>query len=213
MVRKTAMGAAYEMNSGSAGSGLARAPQIAPRRGSRALLRAVESHDHSTAQHSYDVLDLARRVARALELPERLVSEVEQVALLHDVGKLVVPHSVLSKPGPLTEAEWEVMEGHAAAGADAVRQVSDLAHLAPAVRASHERWDGTGYPDGLAGEAIPIASRITFVCDAYDAMTSDRAYRRALSQAEAVAEVRAGAGTQFCPRAVGALCAVLRVPA
>ncbi len=179
------------------------------RRESRALLRAVETHDRRTARHSYGVLGVARRVARALGLPAAKVAEVEQVALLHDVGKLAIPHAILSKAGPLGEDEWEIMRGHSAAGADAVAQVSELAHLAPAVRASHERWDGTGYPDGLTAEEIPIASRITFVCDAYDAMTSDRPYRQALSTEEAVAELRAGSGTQFCPRAVAALCAVL----
>ncbi len=180
-------------------------------RESRALLRAVETHDRRTVRHSYEVLDLARRVARALGLPPAMVAEVEQVALLHDVGKLVIPHAILAKAGPLQEEEWAVMREHSAAGADAVAQVFELAHLAPAVRASHERWDGTGYPDGLAAEDIPIASRVTFVCDAYDAMISDRPYRGALSQDEAVAELRAGSGTQFCPRAVIAVCAVLRV--
>ncbi len=181
-----------------------------PGRGeTQALLRAVETHDRCTARHSYDVLGLARCVARALGQPAAKVAEVEQVALLHDVGKLAIPHTILSKAGPLSEEEWGVMRGHAAAGADAVAQASELAHLAPAVRASHERWDGTGYPDGLAGTDIPITSRITFVCDAYDAMTSDRPYRAALSKDGAVAELRGGSGTQFCPRAVAALCAVL----
>lgn len=184
----------------------------APVRGEgRALLHAVETHDRCTARHSYDVLGLARRVAAVLGLPGGVVAEVEQVALLHDVGKLMIPHVILCKSGALHGEEWEIMREHSAAGADALAQVSELAHLAPAVRASHERWDGTGYPHGLAGAEIPIASRITFVCDAYDAMTSDRPYRRALSKHEAVAEVRAGSGTQFCPRAVTALLAVLRV--
>lgn len=180
------------------------------RRESRTLLRSVGTHDRPTARHSYEVLGLARCVAQALGLPEAMVAEVEQVALLHDVGKLVIPHAILSKPGPLGAEEWEIMREHSAAGADAVAQVYELAHLAPAVRASHERWDGTGYPDGLAGTDIPIASRITAVCDAYDAMTSDRPYRLALSKPNAVAEVRAGSGTQFCPRAAAALCAMLR---
>ena len=192
--------------------GLAPAPAAPPpaRRGSRALLRAVEDHDRTTARHSYDVLDLARRVARTLGLAPAAVSEVEHVALLHDVGKLTVPHAVLSKAGSLNDAEWAIMRGHSAAGANAVAQVCELAHLAPAVRASHERWDGAGYPDGLARREIPIASRITFVCDAYDAMRSDRPYRAALSKPAAVVELRAGSGRQFWPRAVGALCSVLR---
>jgi HD-GYP domain-containing protein (c-di-GMP phosphodiesterase class II) len=174
-------------------------------RGGRALLRAIESHDQLTARHSYVVLDLARRVGRRLGLPRGHVAEVEQVALLHDVGKLSVPHAILCKPGPLDDEEWAAMRSHPAIGAAAVAEVPELAHLAPAVRASHERWDGSGYPDGLAGYDIPIASRITFVCDAYDAMTSDRTYRAARSQLVAQAELLGGAGTQFCPHCANAL--------
>jgi len=171
----------------------------------RALLRAIESHDRPTARHSYIVLDLARRVARRLDLPRGHVAEVEQVALLHDLGKLAIPHAILSKLGPLDDEEWAAMRSHPAIGADAVAEVRELAHLAPAVRASHERWDGSGYPDGLAGYDIPIASRITSVCDAYDAMTSDRPYRAARSQLVALTELLGGAGTQFCPRCASAL--------
>ena len=195
----------------SALDGPAPAP-VAPspaRRGSRALLRAVRNHDESTARHSYQVLALARRVAVELDLSASMVAEVEHVALLHDVGKLAVPPAVLSKPAPLDPAQWAIMREHPGVGADAVAQVSELAHLAPAVRATHECWDGTGYPDGLAGEEIPITSRITFASDAYDAMRSHRPYRAALSEHRAVDELRAGSGTQFCPRAVTGLCAVL----
>jgi HD-GYP domain-containing protein (c-di-GMP phosphodiesterase class II) len=171
----------------------------------RALLRAIETYDRPTARHSYLVLDLARRVGRRLGLPSAHVAEVEQVALLHDVGKFAIPHAILSKPGPLDDEGWVTMRSHPAIGAAAVAEVGELAHLAPAVRASHERWDGSGYPDGLAGYDIPIASRITFVCDAYDAMTSDRPYRAARSQLLALAELLGGAGTQFCPHCAGAL--------
>lgn len=203
---------AAELETTPAWDGLYVVPVEGPlaRHESRALLGAVEAHDRHTARHSYDVLWLARRVAEALELPGEAVAEVEQVALLHDVGKLSIPPAILSKSGPLDDDEWQTVRGHAAAGSEAVAQVAELAHLAPAVRASHERWDGTGYPDGLAGEEIPIASRITFVCDAYDAMTSDRPYRDALSESEAVAEVRAGSGTQFWGRAVSGLLTVVR---
>jgi two-component system, cell cycle response regulator len=171
----------------------------------RALLRAVESHDRPTARHCYVVLDLARRVARRLGLPSSHVAEVEQVGLLHDVGKVAIPHAILRKPGPLDDEEWAAMRSHAAIGGDAVAEISELAHLAAAVRASHERWDGSGYPDGLGGYDIPIASRITFVCDAYDAMTSDRPHRAARSQLVALAELRGNAGTQFCPHCASAL--------
>ena len=121
------------------------------------------------------------------------------------MGKLSIPHFILNKPGPLAENEWAVMRSHTTIGADAVAEAAELAHLAPAVRACHERWDGRGYPDGLAGEEIPLASRVTFVCDAYDAMTSDRPYRPARSKIVALSELRHGVGGQFCPRCATAL--------
>ena len=111
----------------------------------------------------------------------RRPTSVGQVALLHDIGKVGVPDAILRKPGGLTAPEWEVMREHPAIGAQIVSAIGSLSHLAPAVRAEHERWDGGGYPDGLAGEDVPLASRICFVCDAWHAMTSDRPYRRALS--------------------------------
>ena len=120
-----------------------------------------------------------------------------------------MPDAILRKPGGLTAPEWEVMREHPAIGAQIVSAIGSLSHLAPAVRAEHERWDGGGYPDGLAGEAVPLASRICFVCDAWHAMTSDRPYRRALSAEQARAELRRNAGTQFCPSTVAALERVL----
>ena len=122
------------------------------------------------------------------------------MAILHDVGKLAIPDAILHKPGPLDEAEWTVMRTHPIASEQLLAQVPSLHHLCAAVRAEHERWDGTGYPDGLAGRAIPLASRITLVCDAFHAMTSDRPYRAGMSVADAFAEIEAGSGTQFCPR-------------
>jgi len=173
--------------------------------GGRVILLAVEDHDPATVRHSHLVVELARRVAHRLDLSPGQIAEVEQVALLHDVGKLSIPHFILNKPGPLAENEWAVMRSHTTIGADAVAEAAELAHLAPAVRACHERWDGRGYPDGLAGEEIPLASRVTFVCDAYDAMTSDRPYRPARSKIVALSELRHGVGGQFCPRCATAL--------
>ena len=135
--------------------------------------------------------------------------QAAQVALLHDVGKLGVPEAILQKPGSLDEAEWLIMRSHSAMGERVVASVPSLAHLAPAIRAEHERWDGAGYPDGLAGTDIPLASRICLACDAWHAMTSDRPYRAALSEPEARAELQRHAGTQFCPRTVAALLAML----
>jgi HD-GYP domain-containing protein (c-di-GMP phosphodiesterase class II) len=151
------------------------------------------------------VVTLARAVARRLGLDEVQVSEVAHVALLHDLGKIAVPDAILRKPGPLTAHEQGLMRQHPVVGADIVASTPDLAHLAPAIRAEHERWDGAGYPDGLAGEDIPIASRITLVCDAFHAMTSHRPYRRAMSAEAARAEIRRASGTQFCPGAATAL--------
>ncbi|MET0817749.1 MAG: HD domain-containing phosphohydrolase, partial [Solirubrobacteraceae bacterium] len=175
----------------------------------QALLAALKAREHYTAQHSEAVVGIATAVAEELGLGEREVIEVAQVALLHDIGKLGVPDAILQKPGSLSEAEWRIMHAHPAMGERVVGSIPSLAHLAPAVRAEHERWDGRGYPDGLAGEAIPLASRICLACDAWHAMTSDRPYRDALGEGEARAELIRNAGTQFCPRTVDALLAVL----
>ena len=186
--------------------------ESAEQSGVQALLAAVEARDSYTGEHSRSVVDLSVRVAQELRLADRDVDHVERVALLHDVGKVAVPDSVLRKPGALTEGEYEQVKRHPVVGARIVGSVSELAHLAPAIRSGHERWDGRGYPDGLVGDEIPILSRITFVCDAYDAMVSDRPYREALGPKTAVTEVRRNAGTQFCPRAAGALLSVLNRP-
>ena len=182
---------------------------LASTSGLQALVAAVEARDTYTGEHSRGVVDLSVRVAHELGLRERFLEEVEQVALLHDVGKVGIPDRILQKAGPLTGAEMETVKRHPAVGARIVASVGELAHLAPAIRSGHERWDGAGYPDGLAGGEIPLVSRITFVCDAYDAMISDRPYRHALAPQAAVAEVRDGAGSQFCPAAANALISVL----
>jgi HD-GYP domain-containing protein (c-di-GMP phosphodiesterase class II) len=177
--------------------------------GLQALLAAIEARDTYTGEHSRCVVDLSVRVARRLQLGARDVEQVEQVALLHDVGKVAVSDAVLQKPGALTESEYAQVRCHPVVGARIVSSVTELAHLAPAIRSGHERWDGGGYPDGLRGEQIPMLSRITFVCDAYDAMVSDRPYRNALGPKTAVAEVRRNTGSQFCPKAADALLNVL----
>jgi putative nucleotidyltransferase with HDIG domain len=178
--------------------------------GLQALMAAIEARDSYTGEHSRSVVNLSVRVAHQLRLGSRDVEQVEQVALLHDVGKVAVPDAVLQKRGALTESEFDLVREHPVVGARIVSSVNDLAHLAPAIRSGHERWDGRGYPDGLSGDQIPMLSRITFVCDAYDAMVSDRPYRDALGPKTAVEEVRRNAGTQFCPRAAEALLGVLR---
>ena len=179
----------------------------------RALLAAIDARDAYTCAHSETVVALAVGVARRLALTPADLLDVEHVALLHDVGKLGVPDSVLLKPGALSEDEWALMREHTAIGERVVRAVGPLAHLAPAVRAEHEWWDGRGYPDGLAGAAIPLASRIVLACDALHAMTSDRPYRAAMPRAEALMELSACAGKQFDPRVVEALLEEMSAPA
>jgi HD-GYP domain-containing protein (c-di-GMP phosphodiesterase class II) len=181
-----------------------------------ALLRAVDERDHYTGQHSRCVVALSRDVASTLGMTPDEVDQVEQVALLHDVGKIAIPDRILLKPAALDQDEMEIVKRHPAIGAGIVSSIKELRHLAPAIRAGHERYDGRGYPDGLSGEKIPLASRITAVCDAYDAMISDRPYRRRLRKRQALDEVRRNAGTQFCPRAAVGLTIALggsRVPA
>jgi len=173
--------------------------------GVRALLAALDARDHYTGEHSEAVVQLAGAVAERLGLSSSHVAEVEQVALLHDIGKIGIADSILQKPGALSDDEWRAMHEHPAIGARIIGSIPSLAHLAPAVRAEHERWDGGGYPDGLAGRAIPLASRIILACDAYHAMTSDRPYRAAMAHDAAWGELARCSGTQFDPDVVVAL--------
>ena len=174
-----------------------------------ALLAALVARDGYTGDHSRALVGQAATVARRMGLSEEEAAEVEQVALLHDIGKIGVGDAILSKTGPLNEAEQQVMRMHPVIGEQIVASTGGLSHLAPAVRAEHERWDGGGYPDGLSGEEIPIASRIVLVCDAYHAMTSDRPYRKALGVQAALRELEKNAGSQFCPRTVEAFVGVV----
>jgi diguanylate cyclase (GGDEF)-like protein/putative nucleotidyltransferase with HDIG domain len=171
----------------------------------RSLAIALAARDGYTSDHSTFVHQLASAVCRRLGLDDHQTAEVEAAALLHDIGKIGVPDHVLNKRGPLDESEWIVMRDHPVIGERILRPLPELAAVATAIRHAHERWDGTGYPDGLAGEAIPLASRVVLACDAYNALVSDRPYRSALGVAEAKAELRRYAGTQFDPAVVAAL--------
>jgi putative methionine-R-sulfoxide reductase with GAF domain len=170
-----------------------------------ALTSTVEAKDDYTSAHGEDVAGMAARVASRMGLTGIEVRDVRYAAMLHDVGKIAVPSEILLKPAPLTDAEWVLMRGHAAVGGELVGRIGAFAHLAPAVRASHERWDGGGYPDGLAGEEIPLAARIIAACDTYDAIVTDRPYRPARTSSEALAELELVAGTQLDGRVVAAL--------
>jgi HD-GYP domain-containing protein (c-di-GMP phosphodiesterase class II) len=172
----------------------------------------VEADDSYTGIHSRDVVELTLRVADQLELSTRERRDAEFVALLHDVGKVRVPNSIINKPGPLTPEERTVMERHTIEGERLLHRVGGLlGEIGRVIRSCHEHWDGKGYPDGLAGDEIPLLARIVACCDAFNAMTSDRSYRKALPQHEAVAELRRGRGTQFDPRVVDALIETLAV--
>jgi HD-GYP domain-containing protein (c-di-GMP phosphodiesterase class II) len=170
-----------------------------------ALTSTVEAKDVYTACHGEDVAGLAERVASRMSLSSAQVRDVRYAAMLHDIGKVAVPSEILLKPGPLSEEEWVAMRRHSAAGGELVARINAFAHLAPAVRACHERWDGAGYPDGLAGQEIPLAARIIAVCDTYDAMVTDRPYRPARPPAEARKELRRVAGAQLDPSVVDAV--------
>ena len=170
-----------------------------------ALGAALEARDGYTGRHSEATVTLASAVARRLGLSAAAVDEVEAVALLHDVGKIGMPDEILLKPRSLDEREWLMMREHPVIGERILRAVPGLEQIGRSVRHEHERWDGTGYPDGLAGPAIPLASRIVFACDAFDAIVSGRPYRPARSERVAAAELHRGAGTQFDPAVVHAL--------
>jgi putative nucleotidyltransferase with HDIG domain len=169
------------------------------------LCDALESKDDYTASHAHDVAELAHRVGASLGLDDEQLRAVRYAALLHDIGKIAVRTDVLTKPGPLTTAERAEMERHAAVGGQMLERIPFYASIHPLVRSSHERWDGCGYPDGLAGDDIPLGARIIGACDAFHAMTSDRPYRAALRAPEAIEELRRCAGLQFDPRVVEAL--------
>jgi putative nucleotidyltransferase with HDIG domain len=173
------------------------------------LADAVELQDAYTADHANEVADLAAAVGQRLGLEGPALDRLRYGALLHDVGKIGVPGELLRKPGPLTAAERERMDEHTAIGARMLERIPFLAPVAPLVRSAHERYDGSGYPDGLSGGQIPLGAMVIATCDAFHAMTSDRSYRRAMSAADAVVELKANAGTQFDPIVVEALIAEL----
>lgn len=171
----------------------------------QAFLRAIEVKDPYTRGHSERVAQYATMIGRRLELPEDRVTVLAHAAALHDVGKLGVPSTLLRKAGPLDCGEYAEMRLHAERGADLVRGLDFSGEVRDAVLHHHERLDGEGYPDGLAGSRIPYFARIIAVADAYDAMTSTRSYRAAMPVGDALAELRRCAGTQFDPVAVEAL--------
>jgi diguanylate cyclase (GGDEF)-like protein len=175
-----------------------------------ALALACDLREGLTADHSRDVAGLSAAVAAQLELGDHDMLRAHLGGWLHDVGKMAVPDRILAKPGKLTDPEWETIKTHPVIGEQLVLSFPELAAAAAAVRHHHERWDGTGYPDGRAGTDIPLEARIVAVTDAFNAMISDRSYQTARSEAEALAELRRCAGSHFDPAVVEALHAVRR---
>jgi two-component system cell cycle response regulator len=173
------------------------------------LVRAVtERHPH-LGRHLSGVADLAHAVGRRLGIDGEELESVRHAAELHDVGKVAIPEAILNKPGPLDPEEWEFIKRHTIIGERILAGAPALAYVARLVRASHERMDGTGYPDRLAGDEIPLGSRIVAVCDAYDAMLAERPFRAARTSDAAVDELRRCAGTQFDTTVVEAFIEVL----
>jgi putative two-component system response regulator len=163
------------------------------------LANVVEARDRYTRGHVERVQHLALELARTVQWPEASLAVLEFGALLHDLGKILVPRSILNKPGRLLPEEWALLKRHPQDGAEMLAGVDHLRAATPYLLHHHEHWDGTGYPHGLAGTNVPIEGRLLAIADAYDAMTSERAYRQALSEAEATAEIARQAGRQFDP--------------
>jgi HD-GYP domain-containing protein (c-di-GMP phosphodiesterase class II) len=173
-----------------------------------ALAAAMEAKDHYTADHADMLAMMAVAVGRSLGLSERELRDLQFASVLHDIGKIGIPGNILNKPDKLTDEEFAVMAEHTIIGERIISAIDYLAPIGKAIRAAHERWDGRGYPDGLAGESIPRPARILFVCDAFHAMTSDRPYRKALPDEVALEELRSNAGRQFDPEVVEAFLGV-----
>ena len=177
------------------------------------LLKVLSEREPDLHEHSADVMSLAREVARRLGIEAEERETVARAAELHDIGKMAIPDAILNKPGPLDEREWSFMRRHTIIGEDILNAAPALQPVAALVRASHERWDGEGYPDGTAGEEIPEGARIVAVCDAFSAMTQDRPYHPGMSVDEAVEEIERCAGQHFDPRVVRAFAAEIDVEA
>jgi HD-GYP domain-containing protein (c-di-GMP phosphodiesterase class II) len=167
-------------------------------------MRAQRERRPDLHEHLLDVAELARTVATELGMSEEQRDEVFRAAELHDTGKMAIPDAILGKPGPLEPEEWDFMREHPLIGERIIAAAPALVPVARLVRSSHERWDGGGYPDGLRGDQIPLGARVIAVCDAYDAMRSERPYSVAMVAARALEELRTGAGTQFDPDVVAA---------
>jgi diguanylate cyclase (GGDEF)-like protein len=184
----------------------------ASRQSTDVLLKALSERNPGLGEHTGVVAQLAKMTAERFGLDEHEAKRIELAGELHDIGKVAIPESILNKPGLLDEEEWSFMHRHTLIGERILIAAPALAHSAGLVRSSHERYDGGGYPDGLAGEEIPLGAAIVTVCDAFDAMTSPRPYGEAISVSAALAELRRCSGSQFNPRVVRVFCDLIRRP-
>ncbi|OGN96405.1 MAG: hypothetical protein A2Y89_03160 [Chloroflexi bacterium RBG_13_51_18] len=176
-----------------------------------ALAAAIDSKDSHMRGHSQRVMEYSLKAGAALYFSPEEMENLEYAAVLHDIGKIAIDSSILSKPGPLTPGEWEIMRAHPVIGAELLREIPFLEKASEFVLYHHEKYDGTGYPDGLKGEDIPMGARLIAIADAFDAMTIDSSYRGALSLEKAIKELNQNAGTQFCPKALKAFAAGVRL--
>ena len=187
-----------------------------PQRASSGIIEGVlamlKARDEATCAHSQATGAWCRRLSEAMGLSAAMTDVVVKAGVLHDIGKIATPDEILFKPGPLDECEWGHMMRHAEYGAQILSELPSLAQYAPIVRAHHERWDGKGYPYGLKGEQIPFEARVVAVADAFHAMISNRPYRPAIAQREAMEILRAGRGTQWDAEVVDAMITMLEAP-
>jgi len=176
-----------------------------------ALAAAIDAKDTHMRGHSQRVMEYSLKAGAALFFSPEEMETLEYGSILHDIGKIAIDSSILNKPGPLTAGEWEIMHAHPVIGAELIKEIPFLEKASELVLCHHERYDGTGYPDGLRGEDIPMSARIIAVADAFDTMTVDSSYRGAISVEKAITELNECTGTQFCPKAVKAMLTGMRL--
>ena len=175
-----------------------------------ALTAAIDAKDHYTYAHSKNVARYAANLAVAAGLNDDQVRTIYAAGLLHDIGKISVPETILQKTGKLSDEEYQIMKGHVNNSIEMIRHLPEIDYLVPAVLGHHERWDGKGYPRGIAGEEIPVSARCLAIADVFDAMTTDRPYRKGLPLEYAVREIETGAGSQFDPQLARTFARLLR---
>lgn len=180
------------------------------RQGLVTLARAVETKDVGSVGHGERVAEYTVAVAEEMKLPKTERTKIEYATFLQDVGNARVPHSILNKAERLTDEEFGVVKTHVVIGAEVIEEVKFLQEISPLIRHHHEAWDGSGYPDGISGDKIPLGARIIAVCTAYDTMVHDRPYRDAISEEDAIRQVRGGADTRYDPSVVDAFLQVLK---